>query len=481
MYWRCERPCSIIIFVFFALQVSCSTISTNVRQSRERREQASDPLAGSGAMVAATFRATAIAAVRQPVTTAKLGIANLLNRPHELVAGNLPIGTPVEPLPPEAPGTWQFEQMLDRKNFPISQDGTLKFLVDGREFFSELDRQMVAARSSIDWQVFIFDNDDIAVRYADKLKQRSEQVKVQVLFDDLGSSFAYSAAPSTLGPRGFVPPMDMRSYLSADSNVEVRRVLNPWLTCDHTKLFLFDRRTAILGGMNIGREYFSEWHDLMVRVEGPIVPSLAREFDHAWRKAGPMGDFALFDKRLPIQAERTGKGIPLRILRTDAGEGRYEIHEASLLAIRAARKRIWIENPYFAHDEIIAAVQAAARRGVDVRVIIPAAGDSQIMDGGNLATAASLIGAGAKVYRYPKMTHLKVMLCDDWATLGSANIDFLSLRINRELNLSFSDGDSIRALENAVFRRDFSKSKKLRMADTKSPTAGLAEMIADQL
>ncbi len=66
----------------------------------------------------------------------------------------------------------------------------------------------------------------------------------------------------------------MRDYLRDGSDVEVRLSLNPWLVADHTKLLVFDSRTAILGGINVGREYYSEWHDLMVRVEGPIVGKL---------------------------------------------------------------------------------------------------------------------------------------------------------------------------------------------------------------
>jgi cardiolipin synthase len=302
-----------------------------------------------------------------------------------------------------------------------------------------------------------------------------------VLFDDFGCSFAATSAPLTPGPRGFVPPADIGDYLLRQSRVQVRRTLNPWLVADHTKLLVFDRRSAIIGGMNIGREYFSEWHDLMVRVEGPVVGSLAREFGRAWHRSGPLGDFALFRKPMMFQRSKpVGGGIPLRVLRTDPAEGRHEILEASLLAIRGARRRIWIENPYFAHDDLVAAVAAAARRGVDVRLIIPGRGDSTLMDAGNLATAGSLIRAGAKVFQYPRMTHLKVMVCDDWASVGSANFDTLSMRINRELNLTFCDGASVRDLERAVFLPDLRRSRRIRSVETESPANGLAETIADQ-
>ena len=460
-----------------ALLVSCATVPSNAR-----KKQFSRGLTGNGQLALAMFRATTVAAIRQPVTTTKLGLAMLWYRPREIIHDLFPFAARIRPIPDKSPGTREFETLLDRKRFPRAESGSLTWLIDGAGFFPELDRQIAAARHSIKIQIYIFDNDDIAVRYADMLKRRANEVSVQVLFDDLGSVFAYSAPPKTLGPCGFDPPSDMHRYLRDHSKVRARRILTPWLAADHTKLLVFDQRTAILGGMNIGREYYSEWHDLMVRVEGPVVGRLTREFNRAWRKAGPWGDFALIRPPSIFRRPRSGNvGIPLRVLRTDPAEGRHDILKASLLAIRASRKRIWIENPYFANDDIATAVEDAARRGVDVRVIIPAGGDSPIMDAGNLATANGLIRAGAKIFQYPRMTHTKVMICDDWACIGSANLDTLSLRINRELNLAFSDRASVQALVMRVLLPDFRCSNRLLLENTESIVNRLAEPLADQL
>jgi cardiolipin synthase len=464
------------------LCVSCGSLHSNANRSAERRPQASDAITGTGQLAASAFRSTGMAAVRQPFTTLRTGLALLWHRPRAIVTGNIPVEIMPEALPAEMPGTPEFDVLLDRRGIPRQEQGSVSFLVDGREFFAELDRQIASAAKTVDVQVFIYDNDDIAVRYADLLKRKAEQARVRVLFDDLGSTFAHTAAPETPGPDGFSPPADIASYLKSGSKVRVRRTMNPWLICDHTKLLVFDRRTAILGGMNIGREYYSEWHDLMVKVEGPAVGSLTKQFNRAWRKAGPFGDFALFRRPGEVmRPEKIPNGIPIRLMRTDAARGQRHILNASLLAIRAARKRIWIENPYFAHDETAIALAAAARRGVDVRVILPSRGDSTIMDMGNLATARDLIRAGAKIYRYPRMTHMKVMICDGWAQAGSANLDTLSMRINRELNLVFSDPATVKALENRVFLPDFRASQPIRVEETASPVAPLAETLADQL
>ncbi len=414
------------------------------------------------------------------MTSIRQGIAVFWLRPREIITGNLPIH-PV-PVIAETPGTPAFEELLDRKGFPEPVDGTLTWLVDGEEFFPELEKQIQSTRGTIETQVYIFDNDDIGVRYADLLRKRSEDVKVRVLYDDFGTATAYLSSPLTPPPNDFTPPPDMADYLREKSQVEVRLSLNPWLAADHTKLLVFDRRTAILGGMNIGREYFNEWHDLMVKIEGPAVGPLAEIFANAWRKNGPFGDLALLSPKPRIKGPApTGTGTPLRILRTDSTTGRQEILETYLLAIAGAKRRVWIENPYFASDDVTAAVRAAALRGVDVRVIFPAEGDSKIMDKGNLATARELLEAGAKAYRYPRMTHMKVMVCDDWATMGSANLDTLSMRINRELNIAFSGKAEVNGLVDRVFLPDFARSKRITKRETETPAADLAEIVADQL
>lgn len=472
-----------LVLPLIGLCASCGSLRSNAGRSTESRPQASDMLTGTGQLAVSAFRSTSLAALRQPFTTVRSGFALLWHRPREVVSGNLPVEIQFEAKQAaEIPGTEEFEALLDKEGLPKRETGSISWLVDGKEFFPELDRQLANAKQSVDLQFFIYDNDDVAVRYAQVLKGRAETVPVRVMFDDLGSSFAHTAAPETPGPNGFSPPADMANYIEKDSKVRVRRTLNPWLICDHTKLLVFDRTTAILGGMNMGQEYFSEWHDLMVKVEGPVVGTLSKQYDRAWRKAGAWGDFALFRKpRARLAPKATPRDIPLRVMRTDAARGQQHILDATLLAIRAARKRIWIENPYFAHDDTAQALAAAARRGVDVRVILPAKGDSTIMDVGNLGTARGLIQAGGKAYRYPRMTHMKVMICDGWAQVGSANLDTLSMRINRELNLGFSDPAAVRSLEERVFLKDFASSKRITLEETSSAIAPIAEAVADQL
>lgn len=473
---------SLPLLAALAVLPSCVQPALNAGKSLERIPQANPAIASGIGLGGTLVRATAVSALKQPVTTARLGVAMLWHRPREVVAANIPLDLNSGPLPDAIPGSQAFEKLLDQQTHTTTEGGRLRFLLNGPAFFNELDARIAAAQRSIDCQVFIFDNDDIGVRYADALRRRASTIPVRVMFDDLGTTFAHLTPPATHGPPGFVPPVDMETYLRAGSHLRVRRTLNPWLVCDHTKLLVFDRETALLGGMNIGREYFSEWRDLMVKVEGPVVGTLGHEFEKAWRKAGPGGDFSAFrPKPRPHHPAASAKDIPIRVLRTHAARGQHRILDSIMLAIRAARTRIWIETPYFSHDEIALAVASAARRGVDVRIIIPSRGDSTIMDIGNLSTARGLIRAGAKVYQYPRMTHLKAILCDNWATIGSANLDTLSLRLNRELNIAWSDSSTIRDLEDIVFLPAFRDSRRLTRKATDSLLAPFAEAIADQL
>ncbi len=429
------------------------------------------------------FRSTIESAVRKPITTYLLGRAMARRRGAALLEDNFPVRVPLALTlsAPPRPGSPAFEAHLDKLGISKPIHGELSYHLGGPAFFSAFEKELAAARQSVDVQVFIFDNDDVGTRCANLLRARAEEIPVRVLLDDLGSTFAHGRIPSSGLPAGFVQPPDIGSYMLRDnSKLALRETLNPWLVTDHTKLHIFDSKTAFLGGMNIGRESRHEWHDLMVSVRGPVLAALTRDFERTWHRAGPGGDIALFKREAPLEVG-DGPGVPLRILRTDATEQRSDILLAMSQAIRGATQRIWIEMPYFSADIIENELEAAAARGVDVRVILPALANHGIMSAGNFVTARHLLQAGAKVYHYPGMTHLKAMICDGWATLGSANLDTISLRINRELNISFCDPGLVDELAKLVFEADFQASRLLTPGETHLKFAPLIESIADQL
>tara|TARA_B100001093_G_scaffold453718_1_gene462562 strand:- start:872 stop:2113 length:1242 start_codon:yes stop_codon:yes gene_type:complete len=413
-----------------------------------------------------------------------MGLAMLVERTEELFRGNIPF--PLEPGPRIAglPGSEEFSAGLTRIGLPAPELGTVEILLDGKEFFPALEEELRLARESIDLQLYIWDNDDISVAYADMVKQRAQVVPTRVLLDDLGSTISASLEPTTPAPSGFRAIPDITAYLRQGSALELRRILDPWAIIDHCKLLVFDGKTAMLGGINIGREYYSEWHDLMVRVKGPVVDQLQAEFTKKWRTAHPLGDLALLFPPQPPPA-RAGpplpSSFPIRILRTNLLEGRREPLTAILEAIRASRDRIWIENEYITSDRILDALLGACQRGVDVRVIIPKLPFEEIMEIANHQAAGELLRAGAKVYRYPGMTHMKATICDGWATVGATNFDTHSLQISHELNISFKDPRTVQILAKRVFEADFAISKALTIEDSIHWLNPIAETLADQL
>ncbi len=406
----------------------------------------------------------------------------------------LPRPVPVRAVPPLAAGPAMdlkaWEARLDALVRAPRTRGTFRPLPGGQRFFPVLVEALESARHSIDLQVYIFDNDPVAVAIADLLKRRSREVPVRVLADELGSlgaggesllAEAYSLQPGAAAA-------SIEPYLRADSEVEVRFTANPWLTGDHTKLIVIDRQRGFVGGMNIGREYRYDWHDLMVEVTGPVVGALVERFEGAWLRAAVGADLAALEgvtralagsrSALPAAADDAAM-VDLRLLETRPGEP--EILVAQRAAIRAARQSIVLEQPYLTDDEIVAELIAARRRGVDVRVILPSRADFGFMTGSNLLTANLFVENGIRVWLYPGLTHAKAAIYDGWALVGSANLDKLSLHVNRELDIATSDRRAVSRLQAELFDPDFARSREMTEPRPVGWGAYLAEFIADQL
>jgi cardiolipin synthase len=388
-----------------------------------------------------------------------------------------------QPIPPVAdnepmePDLWE-QELNELAYSPVAQ-GSIEYLVDGRAFFSRMIDAINAAEESIDIRLYIFDNDDYALKIADLLKKRSSEVKVRVLLDGLGTIGAASAYSKSM-PEAYEPPPRIIEYLESDSEVHVRMVLNPWLAGDHTKTIIIDNQVVFLGGMNIGREYRYDWHDLMMELRGPVVDAIQTDFEKAWRLQSFLGDIrsALYRPGKPKNAAQPHH-IPIRLLYTKPGDS--QILRAQLAAIARARQRIYIENAYFTSDDIIFELAMARRRGVDVRVIIPYQSDSGVIDRSNVKAINAMLDNGIRVFIYPGESHIKGALYDGWICLGSANFDQLSLRMNKELNIATSSPAAVAEFINQVLLPDFKKSVELKEPLPEKWSDFLMETIADQL
>ena len=373
-----------------------------------------------------------------------------------------------------------FERVLDRVTGTQQDIGRIRFLVDGDEYFGRLMETVDGAEESVDIRTYIFDNDDFAVSMADKLKRRAKDVRVRVMVDSVGNMLAMQTDPDSL-PDDHEHPLSLRAYLENESNVEFRNLANPWvITGDHTKTTIIDGKIAFVGGMNIGREYRYDWHDMMMEVTGPVVDQLQFESDKAWARGGLLGDFASAFRFLRGKKDHADRdGYPLRILQTKNFES--QIHRAQLAAIQSAQSHIIIENAYFSDDRTIYELARARRRGVDVRVIIPARGNHGPLNASNKVTINTLLEHGIRVYEYPGMSHIKAAIYDGWICVGSANFDKLSLKVNKELNLATSDPETVAALLDQVFIPDLMASREITSPVEVTMTAKLAEIAVDEL
>jgi len=206
--------------------------------------------------------------------------------------------TPVPPLgDSQAMDLEAWEHDLDNMTKHPQTSGSIDFLIDGEAFFTRFIDAVSSARQSVHLQTYIFDNDDYAVQIAELLKRRSNDgVDIKVLLDGLGT-IAATMTDSPSQPETHQAPVSVRQFLEQDSEVKVRQKANPWLTGDHVKSTIIDGETAFVGGMNIGREYRYDWHDLMLELHGPVVNLIDKEFDQAWSKAGLLGDLGYLFSR----------------------------------------------------------------------------------------------------------------------------------------------------------------------------------------
>jgi cardiolipin synthase len=385
---------------------------------------------------------------------------------------------PVSSSPGMALDAW--EARLDELTRRQSSRGTLRFLVDGRAFFTRFIDAVTRAQSSISLRTYIFDNDDYAVRIGELLKRRSnEGIDVRILLDGLGTIVSTIEKQATL-PENYRGPSSVHRFLEGDSEIDVRQAVNPWLTGDHVKTAIIDEKLAFTGGMNIAREYRYDWHDLMTELRGPIVDVLQYEFEKAWAHAGLFGDLGYAAVRLGPEPDRAEEiGYPIRPLFTRAGD--HEIFRVQREAIRSAQSYIYVENAYFTDDAMLYELARARRRGVDVRIIMPLVTDRGPITRNNALAANAMLDHGIRVYIYPGMSHIKAAVFDGWACIGSANWDRWSFRINKELNIATSHPEAVAELERRVFEADFSNSVELTEPFPERWTDHLIELVGDYL
>jgi phosphatidylserine/phosphatidylglycerophosphate/cardiolipin synthase-like enzyme len=432
------------------------------------------------------FVDNAWAFIKNPVSSAGRGLnlavqlpASMLNLFHHTKGAEVP---PLTPAPTMDLAAW--EHWLDTHTGTTRERGSLRLMIDGERFYPVLKSRVDHATNSISILVCTFDTDDAGVEIADKLKQRSTNVAVRVIFDHNSSRTAAATPSSTPSHPGFVPPKSISQYLKDGSQVKVRPFLNPFMTSDHSKVYVIDGRYAYIGGMNLGREYRYEWHDVIAEIQGPVVSSIQYEFDKNWAHASALGDLAFAGRVLkgkPPQPPMTNRSDFIDLRRIYTKTMTKQVRRAELESIRRARSYVFLENPYLFDHSVIVELANARLRGVDVRVVLPSENDIKGGDRSNLETADFLLQHGVRVYFYPGMTHVKALLADGWVDFGSANFNTLSLRLNQETDVATSDPAFAARFRHELFENDFQQSSELKQPVPVSWRDHLADSILNEL
>jgi len=312
-----------------------------------------------------------------------------------------------------------------------------------------------AARESIDIEQFIFGYDEIGKKFFEILKRKAaEGVKVRIMCDAVGSSDLLNfKASGTLAAKGIAIVFFNRIQPWRVGNI------SSWFLRDHRKILLVDRMVAHIGGVGI-EDRMKDWRDTNVRLTGPVVSEIQAGFDRMWMTPSRYK----FSQYEPLFKE--GEDFSF-LLNSPQFRGRYVYHDLRR-TIRKAKKYIYLSTPYFVPSILIfTSLIRAARRGVDVRILVPGLSDVQIAHIAAGSYFLLAMKAGIRIYIYNERTvlHAKTGVVDDaWGNVGSANIDNLSLLLNFEGNLRSSDPRFIADLKQQ-FMDDISVSRLLTKED----------------
>jgi len=333
-----------------------------------------------------------------------------------------------------------------------SRGNRVEMLVNGAVFYRALYEAVSAAEKQIHVQFYIIQRDETGISLRDRLAEAASRgLEVRVLYDAVGSSKLDDDFWKPLTDAGgravaFNPVSFFTLRLRRRDRIDFR---------NHRKLVVIDGRIGFTGGINIGREYLGldpeigHWRDTHLRIEGPAILSLQEVFALDWRIG--CDERATFPSWFATPSV-TSDGALVQVVDSGPDSEWAPVEQIYFQAISSARDRVWLTTPYFVPSPSIeAALVAAAMRGVDVRLLVPMRPDSLVVGLASRSYFEQLLRAGARIFLYEGFRrrrlmrargevrkgflHAKTMVVDSWmGTIGSANMDMRSFRLNFELN-----------------------------------------------
>ncbi len=366
----------------------------------------------------------------------------------------------------------QFERSMSQLlGPPIVTGNRVTRLENGAEIFPAMIAAIGKAQTTITFETFIFCSGEIADRFSHALAAKArEGVKVHVLIDGFGCNCVGGEA--------------LRRMTDAGVELEVYHIQNIARANQrtHRKLLVIDGRLGFIGGVGIADEWLGNagspdhWRDTHYQLEGPAVAQLQAAFLDNWMKTRATvlhGDayFPPLDEVGPHHCQ---------VFKSSPMEGSESARLMFLMCISAAEKNLRIGNAYFVPDDLTTeTIIAAARRGVEVEVLVPGPHlDSYLVRGASRHRWGNLLKEGVRIFEYkPTMYHCKCMIIDDlWTSIGSANFDNRSFRLNDEANLNVIDHE-FAAEAIRIFQEDQQQANEISYQDWHQRP--LVEKIAD--
>src|SRR4051812_42876950 len=334
----------------------------------------------------------------------------------------------------------------------------MRWLFGGAEAYPAMLHAIATARSEILLETYIWASDANGRRFVDAVCIKAQEgVRVRCVIDGAGS-FGFSGD-------------DVQRMRAAGVLLSIFHPVGPWRrhwgwqVRDHRKILIVDGRVGFAGGMNLGDDYAPVawggrgWNDVHAQIEGPVLRDLERLFEVTWDYAEPEnwdGELPAPGRRIPEAVAIHGSTMRVQALAVGRFFGRRIVQHHLQHAIAMAKERISIEAAYFIPNRMLrGALKRAARRGVDVRVMVPEHSDIPGLAHASRYTWTSLLKAGVRMFEWTRgMLHAKTLSIDGiWCTVGSYNLDARSLIYNWEVTLEVLDATAAGELEEK-FRED---------------------------
>ena len=361
----------------------------------------------------------------------------------------------------EIPNDDAFERAAELLGgLPFTRGNDLRVLVDGKDAFERIFKAIECAEHYLCVSFFIVKNDRLGKRFQKALIERAQAgVKVYFLFDEIGSHKLPSRYLQKLTDEGVrCHSFGINRFWWSRLQINFR---------NHRKILVSDGKVAFIGGLNVGDEYlgrsqrFGPWRDTHLEMKGPVVQAVQRVFLEDWYwAAGELPE-------LSWEAGEQEANQRAAIIPTGPADPAESWQLLVAEAANTSRKRLWITSPYFVPDSgVMTALQAAAIRGTDVRILIPERPDHLLVWLSAFAYYQSSIPYGIRIFRYTRgFLHQKVMLIDNrLAAVGTANLDNRSFRLNFEIT-AFSPAKDFVSRISDMLIEDFTHAREVELKE----------------